>query len=105
MIGTSWSAMFRLDFFFYRMGASTWLIFGSQDCSQFKNGAYTGDISAEMIKKIGCKYVLIGHSERRLFYNETNEVLRNKINRALEQNLKIIFCVGEKIYVFCSILW
>ena len=73
------------------------VIFGSQDCSQFKNGAYTGDISAEMIKKIGCKYVLIGHSERRLFYNETNEVLRKKINRALEQNLKIIFCVGESL--------
>ena len=71
------------------------VIFGSQDCSQFKNGAFTGDISAEMIKKIGCKYILIGHSERRILFNETNEVLNRKIKRAQEQNLKIIFCVGE----------
>ena len=73
------------------------VIFGSQDCSQFKNGAFTGDISAEMIKKIGCKYVLIGHSERRTLYNETNEVLKRKIKRAMEQKLKVIFCVGESL--------
>jgi len=73
------------------------VIFGSQDCSQFKNGAYTGDISAEMIKKVGCKYTLIGHSERRIMYNENNKVLRNKIKRALEQKLKVIFCVGETL--------
>ena len=73
------------------------VIFGSQDCSQFKNGAFTGDISAEMIKKIGCKYVLIGHSERRTIYNETNEILKRKIKRAMEQKLKVIFCVGESL--------
>ena len=73
------------------------VIFGSQDCSPFKNGAYTGDISAEMIKKIGCKYTLIGHSERRTVYNETNELLNSKIKRALEQKLKVIFCVGESL--------
>ena len=73
------------------------LIFGSQDCSQFKNGAFTGDISAEMIKKIGCKYVLIGHSERRTIFNETDEVLKTKIKRALEQKLKVVFCVGESL--------
>jgi len=73
------------------------VIFGSQDCSQFKNGAFTGDISAEMIKKIGCKYVLIGHSERRTIFKETDEVLKIKIKRALEQKLKVIFCVGESL--------
>ena len=56
------------------------VIFGSQDCSQFKNGAYTGDISAEMIKKIGCKYILIGHSERRTIFNETDAVLKRKMS-------------------------
>jgi len=73
------------------------VIFGSQDCSQFKNGAFTGDISAEMIKKIGCNYVLIGHSERRTIFNEIDEVLKVKIKRALEQKLKVIFCVGESL--------
>ena len=73
------------------------VIFGSQDCSQFNNGAFTGEISAEMIKKIGCKYILIGHSERRTLFNETNEVLKRKIQRAQEQKLKIIFCVGESL--------
>ena len=73
------------------------VIFGSQDCSQFKNGAFTGDISAEMIKKIGCQYVLIGHSERRTIFNETDEVLKTKMKRALEQKLKVVFCVGESL--------
>ena len=61
------------------------VIFGSQDCSQFKNGAFTGDISAEMIKKIGCKYILIGHSERRTIFEETDEVLKTKMKRALDE--------------------
>ena len=73
------------------------VIFGSQDCSRFKNGAFTGDISAEMIKKIGCQYVLVGHSERRTIFNETDEVLKTKMKRALEQNLKVVFCVGENL--------
>ena len=73
------------------------VIFGSQDCSQFKNGAFTGDISAEMIKKIGCQYVLIGHSERRTIFNETDEILKAKMKRALEQKLKVVFCVGESL--------
>ena len=76
------------------------VIFGSQDCSQFKNGAFTGDISAEMIKKIGCKYVLIGHSERRTIFNENDEILKTKMKRALEQKLKVIFCVGESLTLY-----
>jgi len=74
------------------------VFFGSQDCSQYNNGAFTGDISAEMIKKIGCKYVLLGHSERRSLYFEDSKVLFEKIKRASEQKLKIIFCVGERLY-------
>ena len=73
------------------------MLFGSQDCSQFKNGAFTGEISAEMVKKVGCEYVLLGHSERRNYFNEDNKVLLAKLNRAIEQKLKIIFCVGESI--------
>ncbi len=74
------------------------VLFGSQDCSQFKNGAFTGDISAEMIKNTGCKFILLGHSERRIYFNERNKVLHEKIIRASEQKLKIIFCVGESFH-------
>ena len=70
---------------------------GAQDCSQFAVGAFTGDISASMIKEIGCKYVLIGHSERRVYYNESNSVLKSKIKNAYINNLKVIFCIGENL--------
>ena len=70
---------------------------GAQDCSQFAVGAFTGDISASMIKEIGCKYVLIGHSERRTYYNESNSVLKSKIKNAYINNLKVIFCIGENL--------
>ena len=66
-------------------------------CSQFAVGAFTGDISASMIKEIGCKYVLIGHSERRVYYNESNSVLKSKIKNAYINNLKVIFCIGENL--------
>ncbi len=70
---------------------------GAQNCSQHMKGAYTGEVSAEMIHSVGCKYVLIGHSERRAYFDENTEVLKAKINQALAQNLKIIFCFGEKL--------
>ena len=70
---------------------------GAQDCSQFTLGAFTGDVAATMIKEIGCKYVLIGHSERRTYYNENNTILKKKIDNASKNNLKIIFCVGESL--------
>jgi len=73
------------------------LNWGAQDCSQFDKGAFTGDISASMIKELGCKYVLIGHSERRNIYNENNYILEKKIKNAFSNNLKVIFCVGEKL--------
>ena len=71
------------------------IIFGSQDCSQFDKGAYTGDISANMIRIMGCKYVLLGHSERRIYYKENNAMLVKKVELAVKNKLKIIFCVGE----------
>lgn len=69
----------------------------AQDCSSHQNGPHTGDISAEMLRDIGCVYVLIGHSERRQQCNESSKMLENKIQRALESDLKIIYCIGENL--------
>lgn len=69
--------------------------FGAQDCSPFKNGAYTGDISAEMLKDSGCSYVIVGHSERRQYQKETDAVIQQKAERALESDVIPIICVGE----------
>jgi len=60
-----------------------------------KEGAFTGEVSAAMIKSAGCTYVIIGHSERRTYFKETDEVLNKKIKAALGEGLKVIFCIGE----------
>tara|TARA_B100001248_G_C27379660_1_gene456235 strand:+ start:1320 stop:2030 length:711 start_codon:yes stop_codon:yes gene_type:complete len=70
---------------------------GAQNCSQYSIGAYTGDVSAAMIKELGCKYVLLGHSERRSLYKEDKKELSLKVINAIKNNLKIIFCVGESL--------
>ncbi len=67
----------------------------AQNCASEAKGAYTGEVSAEMIASTGTKYVIIGHSERRAYYNEQDEVLSKKVKLALENNLKVIFCIGE----------
>jgi triosephosphate isomerase (TIM) len=67
----------------------------AQNCFWEDNGAYTGEISAPMIKSTGAEYVIIGHSERRQYFNETNEQLAKKVDAALRNNLIPIFCVGE----------
>lgn len=67
----------------------------AQNCADEKSGAYTGEISAPMIKSTGSKYVILGHSERRTYYGETNEILVKKVNLALENGLAPIFCIGE----------
>ena len=59
------------------------------------NGAYTGEISASMLKSVGVKTVILGHSERREYFNETDEILAKKVDAALANNLRIIFCFGE----------
>ena len=62
-----------------------------------ESGAYTGEISPAMLARIGCKYVIIGHSERRAYFGETNETVNKKIKAVLEANLLPIICVGEKL--------
>ena len=69
----------------------------SQNMHQAKNGAYTGEISADMLKSIGVKIVIIGHSERREYFGETDELLAEKIDAVLANGLEAIFCFGEKL--------
>jgi len=68
---------------------------GAQNCSEHAKGAFTGEVSAEMLNSVGCKYVLVGHSERRTYFKETNEQLILKIQHAFKNNLHVIFCFGE----------
>lgn len=68
---------------------------GAQDCFWEQKGAYTGEISPQMLKNSGVKYVLVGHSERRKNFNENNEIINKKIKALLEENLQPIFFVGE----------
>lgn len=70
---------------------------GAQNIFWEETGAYTGEISPIMLKNIGCKYVIIGHSERRMYFNETNEMINKKIKAALKQDIIPIMCVGEKL--------
>ncbi len=69
----------------------------AQNCSANKNGAYTGEVSTEMLKSIQIQYVVIGHSERREYNHETNSILAEKVNRAFESGIKPIFCCGEPL--------
>jgi triosephosphate isomerase len=71
----------------------------AQNCYHKKAGAFTGEVSVEMIRSTGAKYVIIGHSERREYFHETNEMLADKINLALENSLVPIFCCGESLSV------
>ena len=71
----------------------------AQDCSAKKNGAFTGQVSAEMLESIGLKYVIIGHSERREYNFESNSELADKINIAIDHHLQPIFCCGESLPV------
>ena len=68
---------------------------GAQNCHHEESGSFTGDISASMIKKVGCEYVILGHSERRAQHFEKNEIIAKKIRSALTQELTPIICVGE----------
>lgn len=68
---------------------------GAENCADKASGAYTGEVSAEMVKSTGAEYVILGHSERRAYYNETPEILKEKVNLALANNLDVIFCIGE----------
>ena len=69
----------------------------AQNMSQHPAGAYTGEISARMIKDVGCKHVILGHSERRALYGETNQIVNAKVLAALEARLHPILCIGETL--------
>ena len=68
----------------------------AENCADKASGAYTGEVSAEMVKSTGAEYVILGHSERREYYHETPEILKEKVNLALANGLKVIFCIGER---------
>ena len=68
---------------------------GAENCADHLKGAYTGEVSAPMVASTGAKYVILGHSERRQYYGETSEMLKEKVNLALAENLTPIFCIGE----------
>ena len=71
----------------------------AQNCAVEPKGAYTGEVSAEMVKSTGAEYVIIGHSERREYYGEDSEVLNKKLALALENNLTPIYCCGEPLEI------
>lgn len=68
---------------------------GAQNMYYEESGAYTAEISADMLKSVGCEYVILGHSERRVIFNESDELINKKMKTALAKELKPIFCVGE----------
>lgn len=70
---------------------------GAENCADKASGAFTGEVSAEMVKSTGADYVILGHSERREYYNETPEILKEKVQLALANGLKVIFCIGETL--------
>ena len=70
---------------------------GAENCADKEKGAFTGEVSAEMVKSTGAQYVILGHSERREYYKETPEILKEKVLLALKNNLKVIFCIGETL--------
>ena len=70
---------------------------GAENCADKEKGAFTGEVSAEMVKSTGAQYVILGHSERREYYHETPEILKEKVLLALKNGLKVIFCIGETL--------
>jgi len=68
---------------------------GAQDCSHMQSGAYTGEVSAEMLQELGCRWVILGHSERRQYHAESDDLVAAKLATAIEAGLQPIVCVGE----------
>jgi len=79
--------------------AYSFINIAAQNCSEHNAGAYTGEVSASMLESIGINYCIIGHSERRQYYFENNDVLLKKVRQALQHNIKPIFCCGEPLEI------
>ncbi len=75
----------------------TKVLLGAQNMSNALSGAHTGEVSVEMLKDLGVDTVILGHSERRIIYGETNEFINSKIKLALEQGMEVVFCIGETL--------
>lgn len=69
----------------------------AENCADKESGAFTGEVSAAMVKSTGAEYVILGHSERREYYHETPDILKEKVLLALKNGLKVIFCIGESL--------
>ena len=76
---------------------NTKVVAAAQDCSANRKGAFTGEVSANMIASSNARYVILGHSERRVNFKESNELLKTKVGQAFDNNLKVIFCCGESL--------
>ncbi len=81
----------------HQTGMDTRIEIAAQNMHQAKNGAFTGEISAEMIKSVGITTVILGHSERRTYFNETDYALSEKVSTSLENKMDVIFCFGESL--------
>jgi triosephosphate isomerase len=77
--------------------AATDLRWGAQDCSAHQQGAYTGEVSAAMLHEFGCRYVIVGHSERRAYHGESDQLVADKAKAALARGVTPIVCVGETL--------
>ena len=73
------------------------IIVSAQNCSTQGNGAFTGEVSADILADMGIHWVILGHSERRSLYGESNELVAKKLKYALEKGLNVILCIGEKL--------
>ena len=82
--------------FLSKMKATNFYL-GAQDCSSFEQGAYTGEVSAQIIKEFGCQFCIIGHSERRNVFNDNNDIISKKINNCIKNNIVPILCIGESL--------
>lgn len=80
-----------------RKGGVPVIIVGAQNCHFEKNGAFTGEVSAPMVREAGCTHVIIGHSERRHIFGESDAILNKKLLSALIEELTVVFCVGERL--------
>ena len=81
------------------LNGATNIFLGAQNCNEHVSGAYTGEVSATMLKSVHVDYVILGHSERREYFNETNELLTKKVNTVLTHGLLPIFCCGEPLEI------